>query len=325
MPAFHREQIDASVETMADGGRARARAAGARGDASTSTTGRATSRCGSRCGRCSASTPTTATAASAAAEHFERALSFYGTDYHLRLLRGPGSPWRRMHRLAQDRSTGSSTARSSPARAPATAATRHPQPAARGARRGRLRRSPTQEVRDQADDADVRRPRHLHLDPLVPPLRARAPPRRARAAAGRAGRGARRPRRRRRAARSASSPTSTWSSTRRCASTRRPGSARGARCAGSSSAATGCPAGAYVNYCSWASHRLPEVFPEPEAFIPERFSARAQGGAPARRLRPVRRRLADLHRQALRPDRGQARRDAGPAAAALRAAARAGR
>src|SRR5215208_2466993 len=31
-----------------------------------------------------------------AAHHFERALSFYGIDYHLRLLRGPRSPWRRM-------------------------------------------------------------------------------------------------------------------------------------------------------------------------------------------------------------------------------------
>ena len=31
------------------------------------------------------------------------------------------------------------------------------------------------------------------------------------------------------------------------------------------------PAGAYVNYCSWASHRLPEVFADPEAFVPERF------------------------------------------------------
>jgi cytochrome P450 len=32
------------------------------------------------------------------------------------------------------------------------------------------------------------------------------------------------------------------------------------------------PAAAYVAYCSWASHRLPEVFPDPEAFVPERFS-----------------------------------------------------
>ena len=32
----------------------------------------------------------------AAAEHFERALGFYGTDFHLRLLRGPGSPWSKM-------------------------------------------------------------------------------------------------------------------------------------------------------------------------------------------------------------------------------------
>lgn len=34
----------------------------------------------------------------AAADHFERALGFYGIDYPLRLLRGPGSPWRRMNR-----------------------------------------------------------------------------------------------------------------------------------------------------------------------------------------------------------------------------------
>jgi cytochrome P450 len=32
-----------------------------------------------------------------AAEHFERALGFYGIDFALRLLRGPGSPWRKMN------------------------------------------------------------------------------------------------------------------------------------------------------------------------------------------------------------------------------------
>ena len=40
------------------------------------------------------------------------------------------------------------------------------------------------------------------------------------------------------------------------------------------------PRGAFVNYCSWASHRIPEVFPDPEAFIPERFTRERKAALP---------------------------------------------
>ena len=36
------------------------------------------------------------------------------------------------------------------------------------------------------------------------------------------------------------------------------------------------PAGVHVIHSSWVSHRLPEVFPNPEAFIPERFAPEAR-------------------------------------------------
>ena len=40
------------------------------------------------------------------------------------------------------------------------------------------------------------------------------------------------------------------------------------------------PAGVHVIHSSWVSHRLPEVFPNPEAFIPERFSPEARRELP---------------------------------------------
>ena len=40
------------------------------------------------------------------------------------------------------------------------------------------------------------------------------------------------------------------------------------------------PGQAFVNYSSWASHHLPEVFPQPDEFRPERFTTEAKAALP---------------------------------------------
>jgi cytochrome P450 len=40
------------------------------------------------------------------------------------------------------------------------------------------------------------------------------------------------------------------------------------------------PGGVMINYCSWASHHLPEVFPEPSRFRPSRFAPEAKAALP---------------------------------------------
>ena len=67
-----------------------------------------------------------------AAEHFERALGFYGIDFALRLLRGPGSPWRRTVELRAVLDDIRSFGEIPPPPSTRPQQARHPQPAPRG-------------------------------------------------------------------------------------------------------------------------------------------------------------------------------------------------
>jgi cytochrome P450 len=214
----------------------------------------------------------------AAAEHFERALSFYGIDFHLRLLRGPGSPWRKMNR---SRAILDEIVFGEIARCRA-----HPDPDRRdilsllvGARGAGGEAFSDREIRDQVmtlmfaghDTSTSTLTFMLHELARHPEVTRRLHEEQDRVLQG-------------------ESPTAlqlerempyletvldevlrlyppAWIGPRRAIREFEFGGYTVAK-------------GAYVNYCSWASHRLPEVFPQPEAFIPERFTRERKAALP---------------------------------------------
>jgi cytochrome P450 len=277
MPAFHREQIEAAVETMTaetDAALAAVRAGEILDvyDWMRNLAMRIAMRA------LLGLDPDEAGKGQAAAEHFERALGFYGTEYHLRLLRGPRSPWRRMmsSRQVLDRIVGEEITRRRAAPNPdrmdilSLLLVAHDEDGQGLA---------DDEVRDQvmtlmfaghdtststvsfllyelARHPDALERLQAELDEVL----------------------------------GGDAPTPAqlagelpyldmvvdevlrlyppaWIGPRRAV--------RDFEFAGST-----VPAGAHVNYVSWASHRIPEVFPDPEAFIPERFTREAKTALP---------------------------------------------
>ncbi len=213
-----------------------------------------------------------------AAEHFERALGFYGIDFPLRFLRGPGSPWRRMNasRAVLDEIVFDEIARR---RAAADPSRRDILSLLIGARGEAGEAFTDREVRDQTmtlmfaghDTSTSTLTFMMHELARHPEVLARLCEEQDRVLGG-------------------ATPTvdqlesglpyldmvldevlrlypPAWIGPRRAV--------REFEFAGYT-----VPKGAYVNYSSWASHRIPEVFPDPEAFIPERFTRERKAALP---------------------------------------------
>jgi cytochrome P450 len=214
----------------------------------------------------------------AAAEHFERALGFYGIDFHLRLLRGPGSPWSKMvaSRAVLDQIVYDEIAQRR----------RSPDPERMdilsllvGVRDEAGEGFTDKEIRDQVmtlmfaghDTSTSTLTFMLHELAHHPDVVAKLCEEQDRVLGGEAPDIDRLER---------EMPyldmvldevlrlyPPAWIGPRRAVRDFEFNGHRVTR-------------GAYVNYCSWASHRLPEVFPEPEAFIPERFSRERKAALP---------------------------------------------
>ena len=210
------------------------------------------------------------------AQEFERGLSFHGTEFVLQVLRGPGRAVRaRQVRPADPRPHPRRRDRPPPR---GRRGRRRADDAPALDRRGRLAALRRAGPRPGADAA-LRRARHDHLDRRLPLLRARPRPEwRERLGAEQdalVGDG---------------TPTGeqlfgempllaqavdetlrlyppAWVGPRRSA-------------VDFEFAGHRIPAGVPVNYSSWASHRLPEVFDEPHAFRPERFAPEERAKLP---------------------------------------------
>jgi len=214
----------------------------------------------------------------AAAEHFERALSFYGTEPQVRLLRGPGSPWARM--LASRRVLEAIIMEEIARRRA-------------GAQRGRLdvlslligargedgSRLTDREIHDQVmtlmfagHDTSTSTVSFLVYETARHPQVAERLRQEAAAVTGGA---APTPAQ---LARELPYLEMVLDETLRLY----PPAWIGPRRALASFQLAGqtVPAGAYVNYSSWASHRLADVFPDPEAFVPARFAPERKTALP---------------------------------------------
>ena len=214
----------------------------------------------------------------AAAEHFERALAFYGIEFHLRLLRGPGSPWSKMvaSRAVLDEIVYGEIARR---RATPDESRRDILSLLLAVRDDEGRGLSDKEVRDQVmtlmfaghDTSTSTLTFMMHELARHPDVVEKLQEEQDRVLDGR-------------------TPDietlerempyldmvldevlrlypPAWIGPRRAV--------RDFEFGGHS-----VTRGTYVNYCSWASHRIPEVFPEPEAFIPERFTRERKAALP---------------------------------------------
>jgi cytochrome P450 len=214
----------------------------------------------------------------AAAEHFERALGYYGIDFHLRLVRGPGSPWRKLvrSRAVLDEIVFDEIGRRRSDPDPGRQDILSLLVSARGEEGEEFS---DREIRDQVmtlmfaghDTSTSTLTFMLHELSRHPEVVRRLHEEQDRVLAG-------------------ASPTApqlerempyldmvldevlrlyppAWIGPRRATAEFEFGGYT-------------VPRDAYVNYCSWASHRLPEVFPEPDAFIPERFARERKAALP---------------------------------------------